>query len=63
MHCDHGHETAEEIRALPYSTDGNTLVCQRHYKYEMSDRLLRLFDGVISLQFPRWEDLKVYEEV
>ena len=54
---------AEEIRALPYATDGNMLLCYHHYREEMMERLQQLFDGIDGLQFPRCEDLTIYQEV
>ena len=30
-HCDHGHATRDEVRVLPTSGGGNTILCRRHY--------------------------------
>jgi len=61
--CDFNHETDEEVRLLPYSSDGNMIVCHGHYLHEMKYRLLRNENREIAytLPLPKWEILKVYD--
>jgi len=35
--CDHGHDTSEEVRLLPFG-NGNLILCRKHYNDEMKFR-------------------------
>lgn len=64
--CDYGHETCNEIRVLPLDrleNGSNILICNKHYKHEMSYRKERAKEtNPDNWDFPTWESLKVYEE-
>lgn len=57
--CDHGHQTAGEVRLLPIGGGGNVIVCRSHYLHEIQFRLKRIADGV-PFDLPEWESLTVY---
>ena len=48
-----------EMRFLPYSSDGNILVCYRSYCEEIRWRKWQIEAGV-PFDLPSWESLKVY---
>ena len=58
--CDHGHETIQEVRLLPYGlpgiTEGNIIICKLHYVREMKYRTEMGWE-----EKPSWESLKIYE--
>lgn len=62
-HCDHDHETREEIRRLPAGKSphhGAILVCHRHYLREMAYREHRAKDtGRDKWRFPEWNTLVI----
>jgi hypothetical protein len=53
-----------EIRVLPYSNDGNLLLCKSCYYHEMKYRRERNKELGDSSKFklPEWESLKVYDQ-
>jgi len=59
--CDYGH-VCREVRKLPCGGDpsqGNLLLCRKHYEKEM---LYRLHSGVVRTfdNFPMWASLEIY---
>jgi hypothetical protein len=63
-HCDHNHETYEEVRLLPYGTQGgNMILCRVHYEVEIKTRqdANARFPLNDQIPTPEWEDLEVYE--
>jgi len=60
--CDFNHRTNEEVRLLPYSSDGNLIVCHRHYLHELKYRVERndQVQSEYQLVTPKWENLKIY---
>lgn len=61
-YCDHGHETTQPVKLLPYGGGGNMIVCHHHFLLEIAHR--REFktntDPTFEM-FPSWENLKTYE--
>ena len=54
--CDHGHETIQQVRLLPYGGGGNIIVCKLHYLKEIKFRSEMGWE-----EKPSWESLKIYE--
>jgi hypothetical protein len=56
------HEN-QQVCVLPYSEDGNLIVCRSCYRAEMIYRRQRNFGLAKDLQFeiPSWDSLKIYE--
>jgi len=58
-HCDHGHATTDEVRALPTGGDAQVIICYRHYLKEYDWRKSQIANGV-PFQLPEWESLPIY---
>ena len=50
-----------EVRLLPYSTDGNMILCRRCYELEIDHRRELIREG-IPMKMPTWNSLNKYEE-
>jgi hypothetical protein len=64
--CDGGHCKSEtgEVRVLPYSSDGNLIICKSCYDNEMRFRRDRNREtGRLIYDLPAWETLTIYEGV
>ena len=63
--CDGNHCSSEQgqVRVLPYSGDGNLILCQACYHYEMAwrkDRNKELASWA-AFKLPAWSNLKIYD--
>jgi len=66
MNCEHyngiARQTCEgEVRLLPYSTEGNMILCRRCYELEIDHRRELIREG-IPMKMPIWNSLNKYEE-
>ena len=63
--CDgsHCYATEGEVRVLPYSKDGNLILCRACYQREMAFRQARNEETKKELyKLPEWQALRVYED-
>lgn len=62
--CDGSHcqSSVGQVRVLPYSRDGNLILCLHCYAYEIAWRRDRNKSLAKDCQFdlPKWEELAVY---
>ena len=51
-----------EVRLLPTTKGSNAILCNSCYNYELTYRRRRQKEGRGKYEFPKWQDLKVYEQ-
>ena len=64
LNCDGAHCISEfgEVRLLPYSSEGNTILCYSCFEYEKAFRVMRnKAVGEDIFNIPKWSNLAVYK--
>jgi hypothetical protein len=62
--CDGGYcrsNDPQELRVLPYSGDGNLILCRDCFNAEIHYRTVRNPQVWKPFSLPKWESLRVYE--
>jgi len=63
--CDGSHciSSHGEVRVLPYSDDGNLILCYSCFQYEISWRKEENRRTNRNFKIPGWETLSIYPEI